>query len=273
MNILMTLNKRYLKYMHIMLISLCLNNPDIKFMIHVVSHDINQDNLNKIKNTLDANVEFKMYNYQNEKLKNAKTTYRYPLDIYNRLYAIAYLPKDIKRILYLDPDIIVLKELKTLYEMDFEDNYYIGATNIKKVLTKINQLRNKADKQSYYLNTGVLLINLEKLREQQNLDELTRYIIDNTPKLILPDQDVLQGLYGDKVKLVSHLNYNLSDRAITKHNLSIKKDFLIDESWIDNEAYILHFYGKNKPWKENYKGILKPYFQKYDYIYHIKTNS
>ncbi len=255
-----------------MLLSLCNEHQDEKLHIHLVSSDILASDLDKIKKTLNQNIEFTIYKYQNENLLQAKTTYRYPVDIYNRLYAIEYLPLNLERILYLDPDIIILKNLKDLYEMDFEDNYYIGATNVKKILTKINQIRNKADRSSYYLNTGVLLINLKKLRTCQDLNELTEYIIKNTPRLILPDQDVLQGLYGDKVKLISHLTYNLSDRAITKHNLSMTKEFLIDETWVDNHAYILHFYGKNKPWKDNYKGILKPYYQKYDYIYHMKTS-
>lgn len=261
MDILMTLNRNYLYQMSVMLHSLKKSHSDTLLCIHLVSCDITLEDL------IDFNiegVEYQIYQYSNDSLDQAKITYRYPVDIYYRLYAITYLPKDIKRILYLDPDIIILKPLNRMYQLDFEDNYFIGATNISKVLTRFNQLRNSTQKASHYLNTGVLLMNLEKLREEQDIEVLTDYILKHRHRLLLPDQDVLHALYGDRTKLISHLQYNLSDRAILKHNLRIDKVYHIDRNWIDNHAYILHFYGKNKPWLKNYKGILKHYYDTFE---------
>ena len=37
----------------------------------------------------------------------------------------------------------------------------------------------------------------------------------------------------------------------------------IDLKWVKKNTKIIHYIGKNKPWKENYKGILKVYYDKY----------
>ena len=88
------------------------------------------------------------------------------------------------------------------------------------------------------------------------------YIDKNKNVLTLPDQDILQGLFGDKLQLIDHLKYNLSDRSIKLNNLRSKCE-KIDTEWINNNCYIIHFFGRNKPWNNNYKGILKDYYLKY----------
>ena len=58
----------------------------------------------------------------------------------------------------------MINPLNELYETDFEGNYFVATSNIKKVLTKVNQLRLGIDAQKdiTYTNTGVLLYNLPK---------------------------------------------------------------------------------------------------------------
>ena len=93
---------------------------------------------------------------------------------------------------------------------------------------------------------------------------LSRWICDYANKrknsLILPDQDILTALYGDKVKVVDTLRYNLSDRILVVYNadLSHKK---IDVSWVRENGVIIHYCGKNKPWKDNYVGTLGVFYQ------------
>ena len=79
--------------------------------------------------------------------------------------------------------------------------------------------------------------------------------------------------HAHKVKLVNHLLFNLSDRAIFKHNLNLTNKTKIDFNWVKENAYILHFYGKNKPWKEDYKGILKPFYDYYESLLKEKVGN
>jgi lipopolysaccharide biosynthesis glycosyltransferase len=57
--------------------------------------------------------------------------------------------------------------------------------------------------------------------------------------------------------------YNLNERKIRGYNRHHAKNEKIDLAWVDKNAYILHYIGRNKPWKEKYRGILRGYYQKY----------
>jgi len=187
-------------------------------------------------------------------------TDRYPKEIYYRLIAPQFLPDKMERILYLDADTIVINSLKSLYETDFEDNYFAGCTHAKQFLTKINQSRLHTDKASAYINTGVLLYNLPLLREYVSFQEIRKYVVYNAKKLILPDQDILSSLYGDKVKLLDTMRYNLSDRVLHQYN-AIHWYHKINLDWIRENTVIVHYCGTNKPWHQDYIGKLGVFYQ------------
>ena len=54
--------------------------------------------------------------------------------------------------------------------------------------------------------------------------------------------------------------YNLSDRMLAFYNSNPKHEKL-DLEWIRKNTVILHYYGRQKPWKENYRGILDVFYR------------
>lgn len=185
---------------------------------------------------------------------------RYPKEIYYRLRAADFLPDYLDRVLYLDVDTLVLKPLDELYYMDFEDNYFIACTHIKKVLAKFNELRLGLDKGAAYINTGVLLMNLELLRNYNVKEQVQE--IAKTKTLFLPDQDIISILYGNHIKLIDFQIYNLSDCMVLLNNWQGGNE-TINEAWIREHTVILHFCGKNKPWKKTYNGLLGKFFYEF----------
>lgn len=262
MNILVTINKKYLKYLFSMLKSLKDNNQNKDIVVFIVASDIYKEDVDGFFGIYK--MKYVIIPFKDEILDSAPTSKRYPSVIYYRLLAASYLPENVDKILYLDPDIIVLKDLDVLYNKEFNGSYFIGASNIKGFLQKFNEIKNKAPKNSPYLNTGVLLINIKELRKLNVSQKIYDYIIENKFNLTLPDQDILQGLFGDKTILIDNLLFNLSDRTIRQHNNSLHTQFIIDEKWVDDNCYIIHYFGRNKPWNKNYKGILKKYYLKYE---------
>jgi lipopolysaccharide biosynthesis glycosyltransferase len=77
---------------------------------------------------------------------------------------------------------------------------------------------------------------------------------------ILPDQDILTALYGDKIKLVDTMRYNLSDRIFGLYNADPKSK-KINVDWVRKNSAIIHYCGKNKPWKDNYAGPMGVFFE------------
>lgn len=262
MNLLFTLNIRYIDQLIILLKSIIDTNPDVELNTYVISKDLTQKEVEKIiKKVSYEKLKLELIKFDDSLLVGSPTSKRYPLEIYYRLFAAQVLPKDIKRILYLDPDIVVINKLDELYNIDFEGNYFVGATHVREALRKFNEIRVKAPKKSPYINTGVMLMNIEVLRQVQNIEVVYKYIEKNKKYFTLPDQDILCGLYGDKVMLVDQYKYNLSDRMIKVNNLLSRNK--IDLDWVKNNSVIIHYCGRNKPWKHKYRGILNVFYDKY----------
>ncbi|MEG0803968.1 MAG: glycosyltransferase, partial [Pygmaiobacter sp.] len=110
-----------------------------------------------------------------------------------------------------------------------------------------------------YVNSGVMMLNLTALRAQQNPAEVFRYIEENKARMMLPDQDVLNALYHDRILKLNPLIYNLSEKYFRHYNLSPKNE-PIDLNWVRLHTVFMHYCGRNKPWKPNYIGKLDCFY-------------
>ena len=122
MNILLTINKKYVKLVNILLNSIQLSNKDTKFDVYILHRELDIEDKNIIESGLDLNkFNIKMIKIDEEEVKNfPQYQKRYPKEIYFRLFATKYLPENIDKILYLDSDTLVINKLDELYNMDFE---------------------------------------------------------------------------------------------------------------------------------------------------------
>ena len=267
MNILLTINKKYVKLVNILLNSIQLSNKDTKFDVYILHRELDIEDKNIIESGLDLNkFNIKMIKIDEEEVKNfPQYQKRYPKEIYFRLFATKYLPENIDKILYLDSDTLVINKLDELYNMDFEGNFYIATTHVKKILRKINEVRLRIDDDVPYINTGVLLINLKELRKIDVQKEVCEFVENNSKKLMLPDQDIITALYGDKIKIVDALRYNLGDRDLNIYNLNHIKN-PIGLKWVKENTVIIHYYGRNKPWNKNYRGKLGVFYYRLERI-------
>lgn len=262
MNILLTFNLKYLPYA-ISLIRSIEDNNHVHIDYYIFSNDVNLNHINKYEKYLNKNNSYHIIKIDDKDLQDAPISKRYPREIYYRIFASRFLPSTLDKILYLDPDIIVKGSLEKLYNIDLNNNYFAGATNIKAFLRRFNQIKNNSSRDSEYLNTGVLLFNLKLLREKLNIYKIYDFISERKLLLTLPDQDIISHFFGDKVILVDNRIYNLSDRVLKLYNLKINKPFELDLKWVEDNTIIIHYFGRNKPWKDNYHGILDVYYNKY----------
>lgn len=184
---------------------------------------------------------------------------RYPRQIYYRLAAPLHLPTDMERILYLDVDLVVINALEELYNTDFDGNYYVACSHVKEFLTKVNQVRLGVNEDVPYINTGVMVMNLKVLRQKLTFEQIKKTAQAKMHTFFLPDQDLLTVMHGDKIKLVDTMRYNLSDRMLSIYNANPQNEKR-DLRWVRENAIIIHYYGKNKPWKNGYNGILNVFY-------------
>jgi lipopolysaccharide biosynthesis glycosyltransferase len=164
----------------------------------------------------------------------------------------------INRVLYLDPDLIVNGSLKELYDLPMEEYYFAAASHTGPIIRKVNGLRLDMDDDSPYINSGVMLMNLKLLREEQDYDEVFRFIEKRKNFLILPDQDIISSLYGSRIYALDTYRYNMTERLYRLHS-HFEKRLTLD--WIRKHSVIIHYCGRNKPWNENYFGSLDVFYK------------
>ncbi len=111
-----------------------------------------------------------------------------------------------------------------------------------------------------------MLMNLDLLRKEQTLKSVFDYVRKKGKYFILPDQDIITAVYGDRVKLVDTYKYNLSDRLIAINNVKPSNTY-IDLSWVKENTVIIHYYGDNKPWRARYIGILDIFYKEAAALY------
>ena len=268
MNLLFAIDKKSISLLQTCLWSIWKNGGESSYEVYVFHTELEEKEQRHLEKSLPSEIRWNFIFVPTELFEGFVTTKRYPKEIYYRLAAPYLLPKTLDRILYLDVDTIVLHSLWPLYTMDFEGNWFMGCTNTHIPLQKFNQVRLGIDveKDIPYINTGVLMMNLPLLREHLHFEDIREFSEKKKNALILPDQDILTGLYGEHVKLIDNLHYNLSDRTLMAYNADIR-NVGINESWVRENAVIIHYFGRNKPWKKGYVGILDVFYKEIEEEY------
>ena len=255
MNLLFVIDDAYVEQLKVVLYSIVQQMPKQAFQVFLM-----QQVLLKKQSEIKRFVENLGMTYHpivvgEDTFASAPTTDRYPQTIYYRLLAHEFLPEEVDKVLYLDADLICLNGFGELYEMEMGEQYYVAASHNEdgKLLNYINKLRLKNfEMDSSYFNTGVLLMNLEAIRSHVKREDILNFIKNNRNRLILPDQDVLNGLYADKVIPIPDEVYNYDARYSLIYQ--IKSQGKWNLNWVIDQTVFLHFAGRDKPWNQNYLG-------------------
>ena len=260
MNILFTVNRGYLEHLEDCVQSIIRFPSEDGYDIYIIHSDLEKEDEKRLEQMSRDFVRFHFIYVNQEGKYQFPETERYPMEIYYRIFAAFLLPEDLDRILYLDADTVVINSLTELYHTPFEGNSFLACTHIRKTLSTINRLRLGIKDDRPYINSGVMLMNLVALRENQKIEDITDYVEKYKNVLTLPDQDIITALYGDKVGLLDTMRYNLSDRILSFYNADLSHE-KIDLDWVRENAVVIHYCGKNKPWSKRYRGILDVFYE------------
>lgn len=257
-NILVTLDEHYLPHLNVMLASLIYSNADCQFDVYLLHTSIPDSAMADTRQILGQAGSLIPIRATDMGIGDAPTTARYPQEIYYRIFAAKYLPETLDRVLYLDPDIIVNGSVKALYQMDMGDYFFAAASHTGPLLRKVNELRLDMEEESPYINSGVMLMNLTLLRKEQRLEDVFSFIEKRKNLLILPDQDIISSLYGTRILALDTFRYNMTERLYMRHAPFEERLTL---QWVRENSVIIHYCGRNKPWKENYIGCLDVFYR------------
>lgn len=262
MNILVTLNSGYVKPLCTMLKSLVATNYGTMIDLYVAHSTLTELDFKMIKNALSGSfAAVHPIELDDELFDRAPTKKRISKETYYRIFAPIYLPRSVERILYIDPDTIILNSLNHFYSADFGDSLIIGAKHFDGFVDKWNRGRLGIKYSEKYINAGIMLLNIKEMRKTFDENEVFKIIKYRSSILFLADQDLINILYDGRIKTYSEYKINLDERTF-KHLI---KRCSLDEclEFVVNNTLIVHYNGKNKPWNSTYYGYLKQFYDEY----------
>lgn len=261
--VIFSVNDNYSKYLSVALQSVIESSSlDKNYDIIVFEDGISDENKRILKKQMPNNFSIRFYNmtpiFEKYDLKSWFNMDRLPLMAYARLFASEIL-QGYKKCVYLDVDLIVQKDIYEFYQNDI-DGYFLGA--VRDILQTSSDMQEyfkthlrMKDPENNYFNSGVLLLNLE-LIEQQNLINKFLYFAEINNNRCHYDQNVLNAACEGKVKYISPKwnaitssiyykeYYTTPYQAPFEHFSENLNAFLNDEDF-----NIVHFATWTKPWQ------------------------
>lgn len=269
-NLLFSLDENYVYPLKVLIQSLAENHPDDSFRMYLLHAGISDSSLKDLRLFIESKgnhelIDIYSKNFFKSSDKIAITRY-YAIEMYLWMFAPYLLPDEVDRVLYLDPDVICTQDISSFYNQSF-DGYSFIATNYKyktKWIQPFNNLRLRNFESEDYFNSGVVLMNLKKLRQVGDADRIVEAIRENKSVLILPDQDIFNLVYVNDIKEEDWRIFNMNPKVYEKLRVIFPNKY--NKTMIDNDVVFIHYSGKHKPWneREKYKYALGRYYFDYE---------
>lgn len=256
----------YIPFLGVALKSLIDNaTKEYKYIIKVMFTNVDKENMEKIKKYESNNVEIEFVDL-NSKVKQISHKL-YTRDYFsNTTYYRLLIPDlypEYDKVLYLDSDIIVLKNIADLYNVDMKDNLLAAAPD--DVIQTIEVYRNYAEKvvgvSDYhnYFNAGILVMNLKELRNFNFKDKFL-YLLGTIKFSVAQDQDYLNRLCKGRVTLLPKTWNKMpvsGDTNIDKNKINIVHYNLAFKPWYFDNVLYQEFFWKYSKKTEFHKKIME----------------
>ena len=261
-------------------------SSESNYDVILVSSDLTSENKDTLWDMTKSypNVSLRFY-HPGRLLKNYKlqANAHISVETYYRFLIQSIIP-DYKKVLYLDSDIIILKDIAELYQTNI-DNYMLGAVRDVDFLGQINGANVSTLKYAHeelqmedpyhYFQAGILLFNEDEMRREHSQDEWLTFA---SHAYMYNDQDVLNKYCENRVKYLD-MSWNMltdCDHYRVKNVIAYAPDLVQKEyARARKDPKIIHFAGFMKPWNrptEDFAHEFWKYSQKTAYYEEILFN-
>lgn len=200
MNIVFATSDLYSKPAHITIKSLCINNIEAdELNIFYVENGLTDQSKNRLISLVEEYGRTIHFIPMPEDFKNITGLLRTNAIAYSYCYFQDILPESVDKVLLLEGDTIVVDSLESFYSMDI-DNYYLAGTD--DLQSKYCKEKLGLNKNSPYFNSGVMLLNLKKMRKDNITPRITEIIKSGKYKFLYEVQDEMNVLFEGKIKII-----------------------------------------------------------------------
>ena len=238
----------YAPYMGLAILSILMHCAEGEtFHFYILDNEISNHNKHAIESLN------KKYSFEISWLKMDKTLFQgcdtrssnWTISIFGRYLIPQLISAD--KVLYLDCDIMARTSLIPLWKINLGQNYLAGVPDYNVIYRGNIEERFKGQlSPDEYVNSGVLLINNKKWREENIFQKLLSFSQNNTSWLLWPDQDAINFICRER-KIILPARWNVMGHLY-------KPDLFMDNPHYNSIlqerdiAAIRHFH----PWKKNF---------------------
>jgi len=204
-NVAFCINDRYAKYLTVAIKSLVINNGNENIKIHILTDCLSEENENVIRKVASP-FPVIVHKINNNRLSCLNDSWG--ISAWYRILLPDIL-KDEDKVLYLDADVIVDKNISHLFDFDMSRTSVSGAIDVL-ALNKSIYERLGYPSNYKYICSGVLMMNLEYWRNNNLTDQIIEFAIDRKDKIQFPDQDAINAICYSSKKILP-MKYGVLD--------------------------------------------------------------
>lgn len=256
MEIAFCIGKHYFQHLFVSVTSMLQHNSDLR--VWVIHDGLQTTEIESLSHYLkDNQCEMTEIAINGTIFDNLIKSHHFSNANYYRLLIPNLLPSEIKEVLYLDADLLVLSTLRGLFNLELND-YCIAAVECAR-FDRHKELR--MNKESNYFNSGVMLINIDVWKRKV----ITKKVIDFTNKyperIHFADQCGLNAIINGKW-FPLHPKYNLQT-AFLESEIECNTFSKSDMEEAKRYPSIIHYTGSSKPWQYMNRHPYKHEYWKY----------
>ena len=253
-NLAFSTNNKYIEFLFTSLYSLLENsNINTVYFIFIQIGEEFEENNKKLINGLEKlYMNCFIYFLDMKSDFNSVFSIYIHYSTYYRLKLPILCPK-INRIIYIDTDSLILKDLMELFTLDFEQKYILG--RLDKIVDELDSLGKYT---KTYINCGILLIDLYSLRKYNYYNKFMDYLDKyNNTKGYLKNQDqtLINYVCQDKIGLLDpkyHMWPFRNEEEIRGFNNRLRTKYNIEDLIKDfKDPFIVHYAGGGKNMKQD----------------------
>ena len=212
------------------------------YKIYIFTDNITEQSAKMLQGFSEQFFEIELLEVDN-KYKFFKNTNSYITNSTFIRFDIPNILSQYDKILYLDVDMIIQKDLSELYNTEI-GNMYAGV--VCDVGDSFYNLTGRTNVEKYF-NAGMILYNAKKYRENGLCKKLVDIYTKQPKKLLLMDQDALNIAFNNQIKILSPI-YNFQQSCCEYWQKDVLKYYNIQVNDIKLENIVIIHYTRMKPW-------------------------
>ncbi|MFI5398408.1 MAG: glycosyltransferase family 8 protein [Candidatus Binatia bacterium] len=240
-------NARYALPLAVTLRSALANlDPRRRLDIYVVADGIEASDQQRVACSLSARATVHWLRPQRSGFSGLPLWGRMSIATYDKLAIAELLPRAVRKIIWIDSDLLVLGDVAQLWDLDTAEHHVLAAQDV--IVPHIASRFGVAayeelgvDGDAKYFNAGVMVINVALWRQEDIGRQALAYLKRYRDRVFFWDQEGLNAVLAGKWGEID-----------PRWNWNVSIDRLPLASWVRKESAdprIVHFTGHLKPWR------------------------